>query len=110
MSDTATILLSFLLLASLAFANVAFAKRRAARYFLGAGLRIVDLKTSWLNVRTGPFGRRDGRIIFCAHLEDQKGLAIPAWIAAAGFIPFYVGESLEIKFSPTGAFPRHPAL
>lgn len=110
MPESVIILVWLILLFSVGVANVAFAKRRAVRYFSGAGLRIVELKTRWMSARPDPFSSRDGRVVFCAHLEDPKGSAIPAWVASAGFIPFHVGESLEIKFSPTGAFPQHPTL
>lgn len=110
MSDGLTIFLWLILLLSVAAANAAFARRRAVRFFTGAGLRIVGLKTNWLGARRSPFGEREGRLVFCAHLEDAKGSAIPAWVASAGFIPFHAGESIEVKFSPTGGFPRHPAL
>ena len=110
MSEAVILPLWVLLPSILVFTNVAFAKRRAIRYFLGAGLRVVDLKTRWVSARTDPFSPREGRVVFCAHLEDPKGSAIPAWVASAGFIPLYFGESLEVKFSPTGAFPQHPAL
>jgi hypothetical protein len=91
-------------------ANVAFARRRAVRFFRGAGMQIVSLKIRWRGKRTDPLSSREGKMIFCAHLRDSTGASVPAWISSAGMIPLYVGEALEVKFTPTGAFPKYPAL
>jgi hypothetical protein len=91
-------------------ANIPFARRRAVRFFRGAGMQIVSLKIRVRTKRTDPLSAREGKIIFCAHLKDPAGSSVPAWVSSAGMIPLYVGEALEVKFTPTGAFPDFPAL
>jgi hypothetical protein len=92
--------------------DASVARRRACRYFHGAGLRVVSMKIRWVRKPSlgEPFDEFRGRYIFCAHLKDLDGASIPAWVSSVGMVSLFPDDPLEVKFAPTGAFPHHPNL
>ena len=84
------------------------ARTRAISYFKSVDMRVVRLKLQWARLPSSRFLVFGRRLIFCAYLEDSKGAAIPAWVASAGIFGARADDALEVRFSPTGAFPDNP--
>jgi hypothetical protein len=85
-------------------------RARIDRYCASAGLQVVRLKHRFPLLGGGPFDGTRGRHIYCAHLRDESGQDIPAWVAVAGVFSWYSDELLDIKFSRTRAFKDSPNL